>query len=94
MTTAKIILLAVLAASLLAQTTPSNIGPTPPPHVKRRPLGDVLSECAKCDGSAPGRYRSFTRAAGKTPKQGRRWNVVVTTPPYELGTHYYGFLID
>jgi len=87
MTTAKIILLAVLAASLLAQTTPSNIGPTPPPRVNddlsmmyylNAPNAkEVLLADTAVSPGPPGRPVS----AGDDGM----WSV--TTPPYEPGTH-------
>jgi enterochelin esterase-like enzyme len=94
MTTAKIILLAVLAASLPAQTTPSNIGPTPPPRVN-----DDLSVTYFLN--APNAKEVLLADTAVSPGPPGRplskgddgmWSV--TTPPYEPGTHYYGFLID
>jgi hypothetical protein len=94
MTTAKIIMLAVLAASQPAQTKASNIGPTPPPRVN-----DDLSVAYFL--SAPNAKEVLLADTAVSPGPPLRplskgddgmWSV--TTPPYEPGTHYYGFLID
>jgi hypothetical protein len=89
-----ITLLAFSGIGLLAQTMPVNIGPTPPPRVnsdlsvtyflnapdaKEVRLGDTVFS-----PSPPG--IPLTKGADGV------WSV--TTPPYELGTHYYGFLVD
>jgi enterochelin esterase family protein len=94
MTTGRIVLPALLAASLFAQTTPSNIGPTPPPLVNadlsvtyflNAPNAhEVLLADTAVSPGPPG--RPLTKGPDGM------WSV--TTPPYEPGTHYYNFLID
>jgi enterochelin esterase-like enzyme len=94
MTIRRMILPAVAAAGLWAQSTPSNIGPTPPPRVN----GD-LSVTYFLNAPNAKDVRLADTAASPGPPgtpltKGSDGMWTVTTTPYELGTHYYGFLID
>ena len=92
--TAHITLLLLPAASLFGQTTPSNIGPNPPPRVNEDltvtyflnapNAKEVLLADTAVSPGPPG--RPLTKGPDGM------WSV--TAGPYEVGTHYYGFLID
>src|SRR5262249_38695751 len=95
MNAARLAWLLSLAPHLLAQTAqPANIGPTPPPRVN-----DDLSVTYFLNTPNAKEVRLADTAVSPGPPgtlltKGADGMWTLTTPPYELGTHYYGFLID
>src|SRR5262245_33762690 len=84
----------LLAISLGAQSTPSNIGPTPPPQVNADLSVTYFLNAPNAKEVLLADTAISPGPPGRPLTKGPDGMWTVTTPPYEPGTHYYGFLID
>src|SRR5215831_9857545 len=92
--TAHITLLLLPAASLFGQTTPSNIGPNPPPRVNEDLTVTYFLNAPNAKEVLLADTAVSPGPPGKPLTQGPDGMWSVRVGPYEVGTHYYGFLID
>ena len=82
-------------AVLLAQTIePVNIGPTPPPRVNPDLSVTYFLNAPNAKEVRLGDTVFSPSPPGIPLVKGPDGVWSVTTPPYELGTHFYGFLVD